>query len=103
MDFKFISRKLFFLAFILLYSSILFAQSTEVSGTITDALTKKKLQFVTVSFTGTTIGVNTNNHGKYTISSPKPASQVKVSFLGYKDAFFAIKPGATQVLNVRLV
>ena len=103
MDFKFISRKLFFLAFLFLHTSILFAQSTVVSGTVTDASNKKPLPFVTVSFKGTTIGVNTDNNGNYTISSNGPASQVKVSFLGYKDALFSVKPGATQVLNVRLV
>jgi len=103
MDFKFISRKLFFLAFLFLHTSILFAQSTVVSGTVTDASNKKPLPFVTVSFKGTTIGVNTDNSGNYTINSNGPASQVKVSFLGYKDALFSVKPGATQVLNVRLV
>jgi hypothetical protein len=103
MDFKFISRKLFFLAFFFLYTSILFAQSTVVSGTVTDASNKKPLPFVTVSFKGTTIGGNTDNNGNYTISSDKPANQVKVSFLGYKDALFTVKPGITQVLNVRLV
>ncbi len=103
MDFKFVSRRLFFFAFLFLYTSILFAQSTVVSGTVTDAANKKTLPFVSISFAGTTIGVNTDNDGKYTISSDKPASQVKVSFLGYKDALFTVKPGITQVLNVRLV
>jgi hypothetical protein len=103
MDFKFITRKLFILAFIFLHTSILFAQSTVVSGTVTDASNKKPLPFVTVSFKGTTIGVNTDDKGNYALSSDKPVSQVKVSFLGYKDALFTVKPGITQVLNVRLV
>ena len=103
MDFKYFNRKLFFLAFFLLYNTILFAQTTVVSGTVTDAATKKTLPFVTVSFTGTTIGTNTDDKGKYSITSVKPVSQVKVAFLGYKDALFSVTPGTTQVLNVKLV
>ncbi len=103
MDFKYFCRKLFFLASFLLYNTILFAQTTVVSGTVTDAANKKTLPFVAVSFTGTTIGVNTDDKGKYSISSDKPVTQLKVSFLGYKDALLKVTPGTTQVLNVRLV
>jgi len=103
MDFKYFCRKLFFLGFFLLYNALLFAQTTVVSGTVTDAANKKTLPFVAVSFTGTTIGVNTDDKGKYSISSDKPVSQLKVSFLGYKDALLKVTPGTTQVLNVRLV
>ncbi len=103
MDFKYFCRKLFFLAPFLLYNTILFAQTTVVSGTVTDAAKKKPLSFVSVAFTGTTIGINTDDEGKYSISTDKPVNQLKVSFLGYKDALLKIIPGTTQVLNVRLV
>ncbi|WP_428331104.1 DUF5686 family protein [Mucilaginibacter sp.] len=83
-------------------ATLLLAQSTVVSGTVTDASNKQPLPFVTVSFTGTTIGIATDNDGKFSISSDKPVKQIKVSFLGYKDATFSIVPGAKQNINVRL-
>jgi hypothetical protein len=102
MNLKYCCRKLLLFTFLFLYSSILFAQ-TIVSGTVTDAATKKTLPFVAISFTGTTIGVNTDAQGQYTISSNEPARQLKASFLGYKNALISIVPGKTQVFNIKLV
>ena len=102
MDFKYFYTKLSFLIFFLLTTSILFAQNTVVNGTVTDAGNKQPLPFVTVAFTGSTIGVNTDAQGKFSISSDKPYSQLKVTFLGYKDANLIITPGKTQFLNIKL-
>ncbi len=102
MDFKYFYKKLFLLTFFLFVTSLLFAQNTVVSGTVTDAGNKQSLPFVTVSFTGSTIGVTTDAQGKFTISSVKPYSELKVSFLGYKDANLIITPGKAQVLNIKL-
>ena len=101
MDFKYFYRKLSLFIFLLSYSSILFGQ-TVVTGTVTDAANKKPLPFVAVSFTGTTIGVNTDGEGKYSISSYSAVSQVKVSFLGYKDVVLPVIAGKSQVLNIKL-
>jgi len=103
MDFKYFGKKAVFLAFFLLYATLLFAQTTAVSGTVTDAATKKPLPFVNVSFPGTTMGVSTDDKGFYSISIDKPVSQLKVSFLGYKDALLPVTQGKEQVLNVKLV
>ena len=102
MDFKILQKKLFLLSFLILSANLLFAQTTAVSGTVIDAGTKKPLSFVTVSFTGTTIGVTTDDNGKFSLSSSKPVSQLKVSFLGYKDAILPIVGGTAQVVNVKL-
>jgi len=102
MDLKYCYRKLLSFIFFLLLTSSLFAQNTVVTGTVTDAGNKQPLPFVTVAFTGTTIGVNTDNSGKFKLVSPKPVSQLKVSFLGYKDAILPVTAGTTQVINVRL-
>jgi hypothetical protein len=102
MNLKYIYKKLFLFSFFLLLITKLFAQTTKVSGTVTDAGNKKPLAYVNISFTGTTVGVTTDNHGKYTISTDKSYKQLKISLLGYKDAFLTVTPGATQVLNVPL-
>jgi len=102
MSFKYCYPRLFLLALFLFSTSILFAQNTVVTGVVTDAANKQPLPFVTVSFTGTTIGVTTDNEGKYTITSPDAQTALRASFLGYKDADFTIKPGQEQVLNIKL-
>jgi len=103
MDFKYIYKKLLLLSFFFLSASILHAQTTTVSGTVTDASNKKPISFVSVSFLGTSIGANTDNSGKYSLTTSQQVTKLKVSFLGYKDVVVAVKPGITQIINVRLV
>ncbi|QKJ30901.1 carboxypeptidase-like regulatory domain-containing protein [Mucilaginibacter mali] len=92
------------LPLLLLFCSIpVFAQSTIVSGTVTDANTKQPLSFVTVAFNGSTIGINTTDQGKYTLRTSRTnLTQIKASFVGYKPALLTIVPGKTQVINIRL-
>src|SRR5258708_15056505 len=103
MDFKYCYRKVFLFAFFLLYTTLLFAQNTVVSGTVTDAANKKPVPFVAVSFPGNTMGVNADDKGFFTISTDQSVTQLKVSFLGYKDAVLPVTPGKEQVLNVKLI
>ena len=101
MNFKNFYKSLFFL--ILFFSApSVFAQTTVVTGTVTDAGNKQPLPYVVVSFTGTTTGVATDNNGKYRLVTSQPYKQIKISFLGYKDAFLAVEPGKEQVINVKL-
>ena len=87
----------------LFISTSLFAQSTVVSGSVTDGTNKQALPFVSVAFVGSSIGVSTNNQGFYSIRSSKPYAQIKVSYVGFKDAFYNVIPGKEQVINVRMV
>jgi len=103
MDFNYIYKKLSLACFLILTASAILAQNTVVTGTVTDAATKKPLPFVTVAFTGTTIGTNTDNDGRFNLTTAKPVTQLKASFLGYKEAIFTIKVGTAQVINIRLV
>jgi hypothetical protein len=94
-------KRLIFIAF-LFVSTTLAAQNTVVSGVVTDAGTKKPLSFVTVSFTGSTIGTNTSDDGHFSLRSAKPYTQLKITYLGYKDAIIAVVAGKEQVINVKL-
>ncbi|MFD0749028.1 DUF5686 family protein [Mucilaginibacter calamicampi] len=99
MNFRLLLKTLFVAALSLLYSTFLFAQATVVSGKVIDATDKETLPFVTVSFPGTTIGVTTDNDGKFTLSTSRQLQQVKISFIGYKDMLLNIQPGKTQSLG----
>ena len=102
MNCKNLHKRFFLLSFFLFFTSFLFAQNTVVSGVVTDAGNKLALPYVTVSFAGTSIGIATDNQGKYSISTTKPYDHIKISFVGYKDAILPVVVGKTQVINIRL-
>lgn len=60
------------------------------------------MSFIAVSFVGTTIGVNTDAQGKFSIQSDKPVTKLRASFLGYQNAVFNVTPGKDQVINIRM-
>jgi hypothetical protein len=84
-------------------STVIFAQNTVVSGTVTDAKTHRLLSYVTVAFTGSSIGINTDDHGNFSLTSAKPYPKLSVSTVGYTTATFDVEPGKEQVINVKLV
>ena len=87
---------------IIFFSVAANAQNTIVSGTITDAQTNQPLPFVTVSFPGTSIGVNSNTNGKYSITTGKTYTQLKFSFVGYTPVTRTIVAGKEQIINVKM-
>ncbi|MCC8426238.1 DUF5686 and carboxypeptidase-like regulatory domain-containing protein [Mucilaginibacter sp. UR6-11] len=105
MDLKSLFRKFSFVAFLLFNTAALFAQTTHVTGVVTDGSTKngEPMPFVTVGFAGSTIGAPTNNDGRFSISSDKIYKQIKASFIGYKDVFINIVPGISQVVNIKMM
>ncbi|MDB5109576.1 MAG: hypothetical protein JWR67_690 [Mucilaginibacter sp.] len=103
MNFKYLSKGLIFLTFFLFYTSLLFAQTTKVSGVVTDASNKQPLPYVTVSFQGSSIGAATDNNGRYSISTTNSYNNIKISFVGYKDVVLPIVAGKEQVINVKLI
>ncbi|MDB4927139.1 DUF5686 and carboxypeptidase-like regulatory domain-containing protein [Mucilaginibacter sp.] len=104
MDLKNLFRKLSFVAFLLFFTSSLFAQATRVTGIVTDGSAKNNepMPFVTVGFAGSSNGGPTNNDGRYSISSDKPYTQLKATFIGYKDVLIKITPGVSQVVNIKM-
>ena len=71
---------------LLVFGSILFAQEkATLSGIITDKSNGETLFGASVYLKNTTIGVLTNEYGFYSISAPKGAYTLIVSFLGYNS------------------
>src|SRR5476649_313302 len=104
MNSKFYSKKFILMIFFLLCTPILFAQTTRVSGVVTDASNKQPVPFATVSFLGTSIGMPTDNNGKYKINTTNTANnKIRVSIIGYHDITLPVIPGKDQVVNVKLV
>ena len=91
------------LLIILFFSIASKGQNTVVSGIITDSKTNQPLPFVTVSFPGTSIGVRSDNSGKYHITTAKTYTELKFSIVGYKAVTRTILAGKEQVFNIKLL
>ncbi|MFC3562624.1 DUF5686 and carboxypeptidase-like regulatory domain-containing protein [Pedobacter jamesrossensis] len=92
-----------FLLLRLWFNGDVFAQSTVVSGTVRDAVTKETLPNVSVFFKDTKIGTQTDINGNYTISSPEPQNALSFNYVGYVVANKNIMPSVTQHGDVMLV
>lgn len=94
--------KLKFLVTAFLFTLVGFAQKGTVTGTITDKdMNNEALSFATVMIKGTTIGVNTDEQGKYTLTVPGGNHVLVISFLGYESVEipFTIKADETKTIN----
>ncbi|PZF73916.1 DUF5686 and carboxypeptidase-like regulatory domain-containing protein [Taibaiella soli] len=78
------------------------AQATIVKGRITDAANGKPLPFVTINFTSTNIGTNSDDNGNYELRSDDGHTQIQFSFIGYKTIRKNVVAGKETVLNIQL-
>lgn len=62
-----------------------FAQSMEVTGTVTDAESEMVLPGVNVVVKGTTTGASTDQNGEYSITVDSPQDTLVFSFVGYVE------------------
>lgn len=92
------NKKLLFFIFFS-FSTFLNAQTTSVSGKITDVLTNEPVSFATVIFKGTSIGTLADIDGNYKISTDNPSDSLQVLFVGYVKVALPVKKGKTQVIN----
>lgn len=96
------------LLFIALLSICQFAFSQDrgtVSGTLTDKdMGGEPLPFASVVVKGTTIGVETDMDGKYSLSVPVGSQTIVFSFVGYDtvEKTILVKAGQTVTLNQEL-
>lgn len=76
----------------------MFAQTIKVNGSVTDAADEQPLIGASVVVQGTTVGVVTDNDGKFSMEA-KEGALLEVSYIGYKTMVVAAAP----VLDVVLV
>ncbi len=77
-------------------------QITKVSGRVTDLNSGQPLEYITVSFPGTSHGTTTDGQGRYSLSAPGNYSQVSFSLMGYVQVLKTIRPGQANELSVKL-
>ena len=76
--------------------------NTTVSGKIINALTGQAMPNVSVAFTGSTHGTNSDSNGKFFLSAPGSYKKVSFSSMGLQPVSREIKPNRVNELQIRL-
>ncbi len=96
------TRLICILALIVVTTSMVFAQSTTISGIVTDKMTSEPLAGVAITVKGKALGVSTNDNGKFTLTvSGKVPFTLVVTYIGYKTVEQSVN-GSTSTFNVSL-
>ena len=78
------------------------AQTTRVRGRVTDAATGLPLQFVSVVFPGTTVGITTDEQGIYALETRDTASLVRAQMIGYETQTQPVAPHGFTAVDFEL-
>ncbi|MCD7710001.1 MAG: DUF5686 and carboxypeptidase regulatory-like domain-containing protein [Porphyromonadaceae bacterium] len=79
------------------------AQTTTITGIVTDSITEEPLSSISVFLKGTTIAVMTDSNGRYTIrTSRTDVTEVGFTSLGYREKTIPVKMGGIRVVNASL-
>jgi len=92
----------FLMAALLLVGLVSVAQSTSVSGRVTDARTGEPLPFVSIAFIDSRIGTTTDMEGRYTIETYYATDSIRVSSVGYTPRSVAVRKDRAQVIDIAL-
>lgn len=93
-------RLLLVTAGVCMVQSLVWAQTSPVRGVISDATTGEPIIGANVVVKGQSgVGTVTNLDGKFVLNAPKGATQLTISFIGYKSVTVAIKPSLTIKLE----
>lgn len=102
MNFTIFSKRITLIILVLFTTLTLSAQNSVIRGVVTDAKDNTPLESVTVSFPGTTTGVSSDEDGVYMLNNSGNYTQIKFTYVGYKDIILAIVPGKDTVINVKM-
>ncbi len=75
------------------------AQTTTITGKVTDELTNEPIPFATVILKKTTIGANTDINGNFQIITATPTDSILCTMLGYKPVMLRVRMGQSQTIN----
>jgi len=90
--------KNYIIAFLLFFSTSIFAQKVTISGTIIDTKTQKGIQGVVIKQENTTSFTETNNQGKFTIKTDENAVFL-ITHINYKSKKVALKNNIVVALS----
>ncbi len=86
---------------LMLTSSVLFAQTRTITGTVTDESTSESMPGATIMVKGTTKGTTTDMDGNFSLLLNANETTLVVSFVGYETKEVSV--GTSAIINVALV
>ncbi|MDB5120143.1 MAG: TonB-dependent receptor [Sphingobacteriales bacterium] len=90
-----------FVLFLLNYYSVI-AQTSTLSGVVTDKVNNEPLAGVTITLKGTSVGTSTNEKGRFTLATTQTAPfNIVVTYIGYKTVEQVVE-GRTSNLNISM-
>ncbi|MDO5978898.1 TonB-dependent receptor [Flavivirga spongiicola] len=95
-------KHLFLSLFFFSTSYIVFAQDSQISGTIEDSETGETLLGATIYSKESEKGTVTNEYGFFSLTIPKGKQTLVVSYLGYQDFIQEINLSSPQKLKIQL-
>lgn len=90
------------MAVLLLAAVVGVAQSTTISGRVTDARTGEPLPFVSIAFIDSRIGTTTDMDGRYALETYYATDSLRVSSVGYTPRSVAVRKDRAQVIDIAL-
>ncbi len=90
----------FFIGIVLSNNSV--AQSTIVSGKVTEVTTGTPIPFANVIFSGTSEGATTDFDGNFSITTKAPVDSIEVRYIGYIKRVKPLVRGSEQIINFQL-
>jgi hypothetical protein len=84
------------------FPALIHAQTTKVSGVVTDATTGETLPFVNIAFVDSRIGTTTDILGQYGIDTYYATDSIRVSSVGYVSRALPVRKDKAQVINIAL-
>ncbi|MCC6840001.1 MAG: carboxypeptidase-like regulatory domain-containing protein [Flavobacteriales bacterium] len=80
----------------------LLAQTTRISGTVTDAATGEPLPFVNVGFVDSRVSTNSDFDGRYVLDTYYATDSIRAVSVGYEPFTAAVKRDKVQQIDIRL-
>ncbi len=86
----------------LLLGALVQAQSTRITGVVTDAGTGEPLPFVNISFVDSRVSTNSDIDGNYTFDTYYATDSLRAVSVGYVPLAMRVKRDAVQTINLRM-
>ncbi len=78
------------------------AQTTKISGRVTDAKTKEALPFVNIRFKGSKVGTTSNPEGYFEIETYYATDSIQASFVGYRTSVKKVRKDHAQRIDFEM-
>lgn len=86
----------------MLFVSVLNAQNTQVSGTITEKKTGNPIPYANIIYSGTFIGTTSDINGKFNFVTAKPSKTIEISAIGYQKQVIPVQFNQINQIDIAL-